>query len=908
MSQLAIQLIEEACKKKSPFLDLGNCSLSGIPKEIGTLSDTLEELVLGETYKINETYFTTKNGLSRNFFEDGISTFERLASLKKIKSLWIGFSLGKAGQEGAKAISRLSGLINLDISGNDLDYEGAEMVCQLYGLNNLDISENRIGTRGAEAISQLSRLYGLNVSYNGIGYAGAEAIGRLTGLAILDISGNRLGQAGAEALNRLSGLVRLNISGNGIRPEGAQSLSTLRKLSGLNLKKNFITHLPYDLIENVQLEIDLNDESERFGDKMYLFGNDIESPPQEVLKQGRRAILEYFDAKRKPLNECKLIFIGDGAAGKTSLMKRLVFKSFDYNEKTTHGINKIAWKVVKNSKGQQIKVNLWDFGGQHIQHSLHQFFLTERVVYVLVLNPRNDEKAYYWLDQIEKLGQGSQIIIAYNWKNEKDKEANYLNNFYELRKVYPRLPEPVLLSCASGEGMDEFENKIKEAVLSNEGLKTEYPETWFDIKEKLEREVHVEQNFVEYSVYEKWCKEKNYNDPDSRRSLLKILDSVGSIVFFDRPVLNQLQILNPEWITTGAYAILTSEKTRETKGHLQWKDLQEIFSEEKEIFSDKRVKIKYTENQFKFILQLMLEYRLCQRNPLEEHEYLVPSAFGEKPEKDYDNSRKGSQHYRLQFESPFEMLIMHRFIAENILYITGKDYWNSGMLFKRPDVETYALVETNLYSKQINCWIKGVNVRGFWEVIRNDFRKIFKMYHNFPVSEEVEYSMNGRTVFLPYQEMLDSLRNGVLIISYHPTYQLKNIDVLQVLELFEGPEQTKFALSNERGGLQININNIIPQTKNHNQSLSSEMKKNNPWISGSFYLVITTILLVGLAVIAKNVHWAVLPIIVIGGVLLIGMVGLFQLKNDDKLKDASFQKLLIETYKRLPLLSKQRTK
>lgn len=89
---------------------------------------------------------------------------------------------------------------------------------------------------------------------------------------------------------------------------------------------------------------------------------------------------------------------------------------------------------------------------------------------------------------------------------------------------------------------------------------------------------------------------------------------------------------------------------------------------------------------------------------------------------------------------------------------------------------------------------------------------------------------------------------------------------------------------------------------------SSEMKKNNPWISGSFYLFVAVIAITGLAVISKNVHWTLLPITIIGGILFVGIIGAFQLKNDDKLKEESFLKLVGETYKRLPLLTRSNKK
>jgi len=78
------------------------------------------------------------------------------------------------------------------------------------------------------------------------------------------------------------------------------------------------------------------------------------------------------------------------------------------------------------------------------------------------------------------------------------------------------------------------------------------------------------------------------------------------------------------------------------------------------------------------------------------------------------------------------------------------------------------------------------------------------------------------------------------------------------------------------------------------------MKKNNPWISGSFYLFVAIIILVLIAILSQNIPWYILPII-IGGILIIGIIGALQLKNDDKLSDKSFVKLMTETFKNLPL-------
>lgn len=825
MSKLALQLIAENKQTKSPRLNLGNCGLTELPKELFQCV-WLEELIFinKSSFSLTKEKRTVKRIKKRNKLT--VLPFE-ISYLQNLKVL----AIGGDGGDSPCTIQNLGILKKLPLLNilhlPYIELADTDFLNDLPGLTYLSLRGNLI--TNTDFLKNLKLLRGLDLYDNEIEYIDnwSEISKDLSILTRLDLSHNHI--SNISGLKEFTSLQQLYLVHNTIRD--ILSLEKLTNLQELDLRYNKVSDIPSGLIENTGLELVIEDvyptDVNGMG-KMYLSGNPLVNPPIEILRQGREFVMEYFRGDKKALNECKLIFVGEGGVGKTSLMRRIVSNIFNENEKPTHGINKIAWQEITNEKGETIKVNLWDFGGQHIQHSLHQFFFSERVIYVLVLNPRNDERAHYWLDQIEKLGWDSKILIVYNWKDHEDKDAKFLNNFYELRKKYPQISDPFILSCKEGDGVAAFKTVIKDKILGSEGLKTQYRKEWFNIKERLEKEVPIETHYIEYEKYEEWCREEKFNDPATNRSLLNTLNSIGSIVFFDIPILNQLQILNPEWITTGAYAILTASRTNDNKGHLSWNDLIEIFKEEKVIFSNKEFRIKYTEKQFLFIIQLMLEYKLCQENPFNKFEYLIPAAFGEKPQKSYEDAKINSQHYRIQFKSPFEMLIIHRFIAMNIVNLIDKDYWNSGIYIKHSNSNTFALIETNLYSNQIDCWIKGENIRGFWEIIRDDFRKIFSKYHNFQYDEEVYYPKGGQNVFLPYKEMIDAIKNGVTVIDYHPTYQLKNINVLEVLELFEEPDQTRKVIEQDSNKFEFNphieVNPHIEFKPNINNIVNNNIK------------------------------------------------------------------------------------
>ena len=70
-------------------------------------------------------------------------------------------------------------------------------------------------------------------------------------------------------------------------------------------------------------------------------------------------------------------------------------------------------------------LNIWDFGGQEIYHATHQFFLTRRSLYVVVLDTRKeDSDLHYWLEIIALLSDNSPTLIIKNEKENADGPAH----------------------------------------------------------------------------------------------------------------------------------------------------------------------------------------------------------------------------------------------------------------------------------------------------------------------------------------------------------------------------------------------------------------------------------------------------------------------------------------------------
>ena len=115
--------------------------------------------------------------------------------------------------------------------------------------------------------------------------------------------------------------------------------------------------------------------------------------------------------------------------------------------------------------------------------------------------------------------------------------------------------------------------------------------------------------------------------------------------------------------------------------------------------------------------------------------------------------------------------------------------------------------------------------------------------------------------------------------------------------------ETVYAITRDTAVNLLDISNLAVRLKDFIGKTNLKMKKNNnPWISGSFYLFMFVIIFALLAVLSNTVSWYLLPIVIIGGILIVGVIGALQLRNDTRLKDETFLQLMVETYKRLPLL------
>jgi internalin A len=390
---------------------------------------------------------------------------------------------GRTPEEEAEV--RIKAWKRKQIIGVDARY--AEELMRQYGSSTLPLALHNLGLRALP-----------------------ENVRGLRGLELLIIDSNQI-----EALPRWIGELRwltgLLAAVNSIQTV-PEEIGSLKRLAHLFLYRNSLTSLP-EAIRKLPLR------------ELGLWGNPGLGLPESILDKDPQTILRYYFESRKkgrPLLELKLLLVGRGQAGKTTLLKQLAGAEPDPNEQETHSI--AIRELMVRSRNQAVRTRAWDFGGQEILHSTHQFFLTERSLYLLVLEPRSglaQRDAEYWLKLIETLGGGSPAIVALN----KSYPRKWHVDEVKLRRKFPFIEAFISTDALQGTGIDTLRKTIEKTV--DERMKDvwlPFPVRWREIKDAVSG---MRQNFLTYNQFAKLCTKHEEKDKKAQADLAVILHALG---------------------------------------------------------------------------------------------------------------------------------------------------------------------------------------------------------------------------------------------------------------------------------------------------------------------------------------------------------------------------------------------
>jgi small GTP-binding protein len=689
---------------------------------------------------------------------------------------------------------------------------------ELTNLTKLHIYDNQLSD--ISALKELTNLTELYLYKNQISVI--SPLKELQNLKSLSIGENQISDI--SVLKELTNLNHLILDDNQI--SNISPLKRLTNLTYLNLNHNKLSRLPREILD---LDMEILWEYGDYWHGIVLEGNPLEHPPVEIVKKGKEAIKAWFasmEGEKKPLNEVKVLLVGDGGAGKTSLVKQLLGKAFDKNETQTHGINIDHWEVKPRTNGDKIKVNIWDFGGQEIMHAAHQFFLSKRSLYVLVLDGRKDEKVEYWLKHVNSFGGDSPVLVVIN-KIDQNPGFDVNRNF--LQQKYPNIRGFFRLSCAIGNGIQSFSQQLVKELATVELIHTTWPRTWFSVKTYLE---NMKEDFINYHQYKTICQKENIDDKTSWDTLVDFLNDLGVVLYFKDFKLKETHVLEPEWVTTAVYKIINSKDAADAKGLLQLSRLDDVLKRESP--DD----YYYPPDKYRFIVELMQKFQLCYE--IGPETVLIPDLLEvQEPSFEFDTAAA------LKFLVAYDFLprsIMPRFIVKMHKDIKAGLQWRTGVVLEDKAFGCTAVVIADNEEKKIHIHVQGSETqrRDYFSILRKALRDINNSFEKLDAVEKVPMP-DAPHVTVSYNHLLLLEEKG--IADYIPdgstaAYKVKDLlgtvhlrvenareeEILNILRKLKEKYDTEETLLQKANdvfeikpsllGIGININNLIKKLFN----------------------------------------------------------------------------------------------
>lgn len=691
----------------SPFLEtISESEVDSLIRELHKQGGTALVL-LGPSYNVPpsphlwpETWRTAHAVYQLNRVYPGLAA--RVATLRNLHLLDL--SCNEIGDEGAESLATLTQLITLSLKHNNISSTGAAHLARLISLQSLDLQSNWIGDDGIQSLSPLVRLTSLNLWGNRLTSTGAGYLTSFGELANLVLSYNKIQDAGAGCLANLLNLTSLELIDNGIGNEGVSKVATLDKLVSLRLSYNHINDAsPLSSLGNLEyLEI--------------VKGNSLTHQPPEIVAKGDDALLNYLREIEVQgedyLYEAKVLILGEGRAGKTSLLRRLYQPELPLpaEEATTKGID-IHRHEFSGQADQPFRLNIWDFGGQQIYHATHQFFLTKRSLYILVDDTRSnnqsvhDEGFKYWLEMIETLSEASPVLIFQNEKAGRSKsidEAGIKGRFPNVKEVYAGNLEDRNSTAGLAEAIRYHVQQLPhvgEAV----------PAQWLKIRLEMDELKQVNPHISQAQYLQLYAKHLPA-DRDKALKLSRYLHDLGVFLHFQEdPLLSRFVILQNTWATEAVFKVLDDEPTKVRQGYFNRQDCARIWADS-----------TYAEMHPE-LLALMEKFELCYKLPdQKEDTWLTPQLLSPSaPEAFADWATLDDLVLTYQYDFLPEGLIsrlmvrMHRFVRRPDLC------WAAGALFERGDTQLLASLASPS-GQEIELRARGPEAKALRDVIASD--------------------------------------------------------------------------------------------------------------------------------------------------------------------------------------------
>ena len=754
-----ISQIQELSSLK--YLDLSDNKIRDI--------SPLAKLVELQYLNVEENQIINLNGLNGTINlqnldarSNQIKDISGLSELNKLRKL----NLNHNKISNANIIGNLINLCHINLSHNSIFQ--IQSLKKLTKLKSLYLNDNKIKEIDLKYLSGLKKL---NLAQNKL-TTGENLVG-LTKLNYLNLSRNSINQI--KPLSLLKTLKHLDISSNR-KIEDIECIKKLNKLEILKLSFTEISNLKYlyklsrikhlDLSHNKIHDISSVKKIIQLPrlENLALFGNKIKYlPDSELGKNGHFNSLpnlrNYFEAGKKGYiknKNIKILIVGNGCVGKTTLVKRLIDNPKGKIPKIplknrTSGIQIRHWDLTKKDNWF---INFWDFGGQKVYHATHRLFLGSRTLYIYVWANKPPESkreprypAWYWMNFIASVGSKNKIISIQNlFKSETRENIPEYSSIKSKYEGYPFEFQFLSNHHLNARKKSRQSLRLKLDILDsldqiNEESPEKLPIPWVEVRDKIIelRDIENRKN-LSWLDYERMCGEKNIYGT-SIITIINWLHNSGE-VYYKEGLFKDEIILDQEWIIKAIYSCLeknsTIRKNITAKGHFTLLDARNHWN-------------GYSLDEVMVFLNFMQTCKITfkRKENFGQTKFYIPQLLPKLNEKPFLKkwiNKINLLYCRIHFAYLNQSLI-DRFIVELQDFSTQTStIWSNGIEISTLDGE--ALITVNSYKGNKNKFYLSIMTSGkkrdasLLHKIINKLNQIEIIWNRFDF--DVEYSLDGK--------------------------------------------------------------------------------------------------------------------------------------------------------------------
>jgi len=445
----------------------------------------------------------------------------------------------------------------------------------------------------------------------------------------------------------------------------------------------------------------------------------------------------------------------------------------------------------------------------------HQFFLTSRALYVLLVDDRKQHTQFdYWFNIIKLLGAGSPVLVALN-----ERDCRSITNFdYDsFRKFYANDFAIEKREVDLGEkDLDRFRalrRQIQKMLCELPHIGAELPAQWIPIRQELEK--RRLENHITLAEYSRICESHQISRLQDQLVLSQYLHYLGIILHFqDDPQLAETVFLNPQWVAHAVYTILESDHAKKHKGRFSKKWMFGLWQEKGHSFAECNK-----------LLNLMLKnnFELCY--PIDSdgmEEYIAPQLLpSTQPE--YSWPEKDNLHFRYQYQFMPKGIITRLIVRLNHLIERrdGEDLvWEKGVVLNKNGVRAQVTEEItkNEGLKVINMVLDGPphGQKEFLADLRAEVRGIHeKSFKGINVKEMVPIPAQPE-VAVSYEHLKTLERLGEQ--TFIPQGLQEKVSVQKLLNGVELPSERHKLFEEFREG--IHVHNKIEVVQSNPQTVT----------------------------------------------------------------------------------------